>query len=278
MTTSITGGEEVANNFDDEWTTGNWCYVLPVTPCCTSGVAAAAAAAAATLINSTSISTEDNDDGDTRIRHPPVDEISSGNTTEATNDDADDSAAWKAGNWCWQQREEEKEEYCVRSGDRSCTKHKRTNQEQNISTCDSMKVETNDDDGVGDEDTMNGDGRGATIAAAAVMHGTSISTEDDDKLQHPPVVKNDATTKTAIWNPSIPTPQNIIRPIVIPSCCNNTDDTMRLGKPGIGVGNRRWRRRKRRNRAYDPSKIRAGRSADATAKEKSVPHVVIELN
>ena len=169
--TSITGGEDVANNFDDEWTTGNWCYVLPATPC-SSGVAAAATAAAAaatTLIHGTSLSTEDNDDDDdTKIRHPPVDEISSGNTTEATNDDAaddDSAAAWEAGNWCWQQREEEKEEYCVRSGDRSCTKRKRNKQEQNnISTCDSMKVETNDDDGVGDEDTMHGDGRVANTS------------------------------------------------------------------------------------------------------------------
>ena len=227
--TSITGGEDVANNFDDEWTTGNWCYVLPATPC-SSGVAAAATAAAAaaatTLIHGTSLSTEDNDDDDTKIRHPPVDEISSGNTTEATNDDAaddDSAAAWEAGNWCWQQREEEKEEYCVRSGDRSCTKRKRNKQEQNnISTCDSRKVETNDDDGVGDEDTMHGNGRGAAAAAAAaVINGTSISTDDNDKIQHPPVVKNDATTKTAIWNPSIPTPQ-YDRPLPIQSCTTTT--------------------------------------------------------
>jgi hypothetical protein len=158
--------------------------------------AAAAAAATTTLINSTSLSTEDNDDDDTKIRHPPVDEISSGNTTEATNDDAadDDSvAAWEAGNWCWQQREEEKDEHCVRPANRSCTKRKHTNQEQNISTCDSMKVETNDDDG--DEDTINGDGRVANTSTVVESTVSFLPTVDHHREGN-----RKKTTKTTTTN------------------------------------------------------------------------------
>ena len=71
-TTSITRGEEEEINFDDEWTTGNWCYVLPATPC-SSGITAP-----------TTVTTN---------AFPTTDAID--NATE------DKYAAWEAGNWCW---------------------------------------------------------------------------------------------------------------------------------------------------------------------------------